>query len=60
MLTNIFSVYACVVRVRERLSFFFPFLFFILKRKKRQVLKRYESTILDDLTGQNYIELIIS
>lgn len=27
MLTNIFSVYVCVVRVRERLSFFFLFYF---------------------------------
>lgn len=63
MVTNICS--ACVWCVCARLSFFFlPFLFFILKRrrrkKNRQVLKRYESTILDDLTGRNYIKLIIS
>lgn len=59
MLTNIFSVCmcACVVRVRVCEVELFSFLFFILKRKKRQVLKRYESTILDDLTGRNYIKV---
>lgn len=61
-LTIIFSacMCACVVRVHVCEVELFSFLFFILKRKKRQVLKRYESTILDDLTGRNYIKLIIS
>lgn len=59
-------VYVCVRCVCARLSCFLSFPFFIfytkknLKNKKRQVFKRYESTILDDLTGRNYIKLIIS
>lgn len=59
MLTNIFSACMCAcvwcVCACVRLSFFF-FIFYT-KKKKRKVLKRYESTILDDLTGRNYIKV---
>lgn len=46
-------VCVCVVRVCEVELFFFFFIFYT-KRKKRQVLKRYESTILDDLWPKLY------
>lgn len=60
MLTNIFSACMCAcvcgacVRVWGWAFFFF---IFYTKKKKRQVLKRYESTILDELTGRNYIKV---